>query len=213
MNKQVFSTLLAFLFGFLAIIGGLYVYRMQAPMEPPAHVTGLLWPNPKQITEFRLSDQHQQAFDLARVQGKWTLWYFGYTNCPDACPLAMTVMSGIQKSLRTGEDASSDVQYAFISVDPERDSLEHLGKYVGFFNPDIIAATGNDDALGTLTRQFGVLNTRQEPDADGNYLVDHTVALLLTDPEARFIGIFQQPHEVADISEQIRLIRSFVERL
>lgn len=213
MNKQVLGTVSAFLFGFLAIIAGLYVYQYRSTPEPPADVRGLLWPNPIQITDFSLTDSNAQSFDLARVRGKWTMWYFGYTNCPDACPLAMTVMTGVDKSLRETGDTTDNVQFAFISLDPARDTLEHMGNYVRFFSPDFIAATGPEEDLPTLIRQFGVLRNLQAPDEDGNYFVDHTTALLLTDPQARFVGIFQQPHEVADITRQLRLMRSFIEAL
>ena len=213
MSRQVLATVSAFLFGFLAIFAGLYVYRLQATVEPPADVPGLLWPNPIQITEFAITDSRNHPFDMSRIEGKWTVWYFGYTNCPDACPLAMTVMTGIDQSLPKTGDLANDIQFAFVSLDPSRDSLEHIGKYVGFFNPDFIAATGSEETLATITRQFGVLRTLQAPDEDGNYFVDHTTALLLTDPQARFVGIFQQPHDVADITRQLRLIRRFVDAL
>ena len=213
MNKQVLGTVGAFLFGFLAIIAGLYVYQHRSAVEAPADVPGLLWPNPIQITDFSLTDLNAQPFDLARVRGKWTMWYFGYTNCPDACPLAMTVMTGVDNSLREADADANDVQFAFVSLDPARDTLEHIGNYVRFFSPDFIAATGPEEDLPTIIRQFGVLRNLQTPDEDGNYFVDHTTALLLTDPQARFVGIFQQPHEVADITRQFRLMRSFIEAL
>ena len=213
MNKQVLGTLSAFGFGFVAIFAGLYVYRLQTTVEPPADVPGLLWPNPIQITDFAIIDSTSEVFDLSRIEGKWTLWYFGYTNCPDACPLAMTVMTGVDKALRETGDLAGNVQFAFVSLDPARDTLSHMGKYVGFFSPDFIAATGTEETLPVLIRQFGVLRTLRAPDEDGNYFVDHTTALLLTDPQARFVGIFQQPHEVEEITRQFRLIRLFIDAL
>ena len=213
MSRQGLATVSAFLLGFVAIFAGLYVYRLQATIEPPADVPGLLWPDPIQITEFAITDSQNQPFDMTRVAGKWTIWYFGYTNCPDACPLAMAVMTGIDQSLGESGTPANDIQFVFVSLDPARDSLEHIGKYVGFFNPGFIAATGNEETLASITRQFGVLRTLQAPDDDGNYFVDHTTALLLTDPQARFVGIFQQPHDVADITRQLRLIRLFVDAL
>lgn len=213
MNKQVLGTVCAFVFGFGAIFGGMYVYRMQTTVDPPADVPGLLWPNPVQITDFAITASSNESFDLERIMGKWTLWYFGYTNCPDACPLAMTTMAGVEKSLRALGDMTDNVQFVFVSLDPARDSLEHLGTYVGFFNPAFIAATGTEKTLPELIRQFGVLRSLQAPDEDGNYFVDHTTAFLLTDPQARFVGIFQQPHGIEEITQQFRSIQSFVDAL
>ena len=82
-----------------------------------------------------------------------------------------------------------------------------------FFHPEFIAATGTEKTLPPLIHQFGVLRSFQEPDEDGNYFVDHTTALLLTDPQARFVGIFQQPHVIEQIIRQFNSIHSFVEAL
>lgn len=213
MTKQILGTVCAFVFGFIAIFGGLYVYRIQTTVDPPVDVPGLLWPNPIQIMDFSIVDSHNQPFDLMRIKGKWTFWYFGYTNCPDACPLAMTIMQGVEKSLNSPGEKRNDIQFVFVSLDPARDSLAHLNAYVEFFHPEFIAATGTEKTLPPLIHQFGVLRSFQEPDEDGNYFVDHTTALLLTDPQARFVGIFQQPHVIEQIIRQFNSIHSFVEAL
>lgn len=211
MNTKILFPSIAFVCGFLAILGGLYSYqRITAPPAPPADVPSLLWPNPKQIAGFDLTDQNGQPFDAARLRGKWTFWYFGYTNCPDVCPTTMSAMNGIDRQLESTPALREGVEYSFVSVDPARDTLEHLGRYVGFFNPAFIAATGSDEQLAAITREFGILSKLQEPDDDGNYVVDHTAAILLTDPELRLVALFRLPHDVTDISNQFRKIRKFI---
>ena len=211
MPKSIVSTAIAFVLGFAAIFVGLSVYqKVNTPAQPPADLPGFLWPNPKTIGDFALSDQHSKPFARDRVGGKWTFWYFGYTNCPDACPMAMTTMSALAKKLEDSNEAK-DFQFSFVSVDPARDSVEHLNQYVAFFNEDFIAATGDDAALQELARQFGVLYVLQEPDEDGNYLVDHTAAYLLTDPDFRFVGLFRQPHDVDELYRQFLAIKNFMD--
>ncbi len=211
MPKKILLPMIAFVGGFLAILSGLLAYQaVRAPAAAPADLPGLLWPNPKALTDFELSDQNQQPFNLARIRGRWTLWYFGYTNCPDACPTALSMMNAVDAELETFPDPDGRIQLAFVSVDPARDSLERMARYVEFFNPAIVAATGTDEQLDTLTAQLGVLYVRQEPDAAGNYLVDHSTALLLTDPAGRLVALFRPPHDARAIGAQFRRIVDFV---
>jgi protein SCO1/2 len=96
-----------------------------------------------------------------------------------------------------GEPAS----FLLLSVDPERDSPERLARYVRWFNPGFIGATGDHEALQRLTGQLGVIYARadQQETAMG-YLVDHSASILLIDPQARLAAIFSAPHRVGDMA-------------
>ena len=211
MNKQTLNLVAAFACGFVAVAAGLFVYQEFRGVEPPPDDLPILWPNPKQLHDFNLPDQHGAAFDLARVKGKWTFWFFGYTNCPDVCPVTLSVMNDIDKRLASFESLQQRTQAVFVSVDPERDTHDRLRQYVGFFNPQFIAATSDDAALETLTKQFGILSLRQPADETGSYLVDHTAGILLTDPQARFVAVFSAPHQAETIEQQFRRISAFID--
>lgn len=189
--------------------GLLYQHFFSQPKGPD--IPSLLWPNPKTVGDFELVDQYKRSFGLGELQGKWTFLFFGYSHCPDVCPLTLTVLKDVEKELRATPEAAKDVQYAFVSVDPARDTPEYLHEYVRYFNPDFIGLTGPEEKLSAFTRQLGVLYMHGEPDSNGSYLVDHTAAILLTDPEGRLVGLFQLPHEVPVITEQFRQIRQFLE--
>ena len=89
----------------------------------------------------------------------------------------MTMMSSVNRTFEATDDELAErLQFVFVSLDPARDTLEHLGSYVKFFSAEFIAATGPEAALPALTGQFGVLRSLQPPDEDGNYFVDHTTA-------------------------------------
>lgn len=176
----------------------------------PPDVPGLLWPNPKQLTPFSLHDQRGQAFDLDRLQRRWTFIFFGYTHCPDVCPLTLASLKDVDRWLVERGAPTEDVQYVFISVDPERDTPGRLGEYVAHFDQGFLGVTGSDEELGALTRQLGVIYIRGDPDERGEYSVDHTASLFLVDPQARLIAAFPAPHDAATIAEQLTAIRNFL---
>ena len=209
-NRQTLHLLLAFVCGFVAITGGLFVYQKTArPTMPPPDLP-ILWPNPKQIHEFALHDQQGVDFDLERVKGKWTFWFFGYTHCPDICPITLSVMNEVDSKLASRPALRELTQTVFVSVDSARDTASRLGQYVQFFNADFVGATASDEDLSALARQFGILYLLRPADDAGDYLVDHTAGVLLTDPQARFVAVFSAPHSADTVNEQFRQIEAFI---
>lgn len=197
--------------GVIALIAGSQLYLASRNAPPPAPpIPGLLWPNPKPVPEFGLTDQHGQPFTLARLKGHWTFLFFGYTHCPDVCPITLAVMNAVDGLLDASPGLAEATQFAFVSVDPARDTPEQLAKYVAYFNPDFIGATGSEEAIHDLTRRLGVVYMRGEPDAQGDYTVDHSASILLVDPEGRFVAVFGAPHDAKQIAERFRAIRDFV---
>lgn len=201
------------LFG-LALIGafglGFLAYRLLVP--PPAVTAGdgLLWPSPRQLGEFQLTDHRGQPFDLARVTGHWTLWYFGYTHCPDVCPQTLGVLREVERLLAEQGDAAMP-QFVFVSVDPRRDTREVLGRYVRYFGDTFIGVTGDLEHTLALAAQLGVFFVHNDPDANGDYTVDHTSAVLLTDPAGRLVGLLREPHLPDTIAHRVSAIRGVVE--
>jgi protein SCO1/2 len=197
--------------GFVVIFAALFaIQKLSAPAPAPADLP-MFWPQPKRIEPFSLTDQHGTEFGLERVTGRWSLWYFGYTFCPDVCPVTLTVMNGVHETLAASVDFSGTLQSVFVSIDPARDTSERLSKYVSFFNPGFVAATASSDSLSRLTLQLGINFAPQTPDEQGNYVVDHTAAILLTDPQARLVAWFGSPHTAAQISAQMIRIAQFVD--
>lgn len=145
---------------------------------------------PLPLPEFTLTDHTGELFDRMRFIGKWSFVFFGYTHCPDACPAAMTLFKQVQQQL--GPDAA--VQYVLVSVDPERDTPEHLGRYVKHFHPAFIGATGPHAELARLTSPLGVYYARG-PERDGLYEVEHSSAIFLVGPDARLRAIFTAPQD------------------
>jgi len=173
-------------------------------------IQGLLWPNPKQVAPFELTDHHGQAFDLDRLKGRWSFMFFGYTHCPDVCPMTMDTLKRVAGRLE-GQEAGADTQVVFVSVDPARDTPEHLKNYVEYFNPEFLGATGGAEQLMAMTRQLGIIYDLNDGDGKKDYLVDHSAAVLLTDPQGRLVGVFSAPHRAEDITARFEAMRGFLD--
>lgn len=172
-------------------------------------VEGLLWPNPPAIAEFSLTAKDGANFTRADLTGHWSLMFFGFTHCPDVCPVTLRELDAVLDGYDTGDDAP---QVVFVSVDPSRDDAETVRRYVEFFDPAFQGLTGSTAAIGAFTRDLGVIAVPGEPDEDGDYNVDHTASILVVGPDAKVVGILSAPHSAAAIRRRFEAIRSFVER-
>jgi len=189
-----------------AVVAGALAAYVTSRQEAP-QIDGLLWPQSKALESLALVDQHGQAFTLERLEGRWTLLFFGYTHCPDVCPITLSVLRNAKTQMADAGVEGEPVQVVFVSVDPARDTLEHMGAYVTHFDPEFLGVTGKDADLKDFARQLGVLYIRAEPDENGEYLVDHTAAVFLIDPRAHLVALFQAPHSAERIARDVPRIQ------
>ncbi|MEM7024540.1 MAG: SCO family protein, partial [Pseudomonadota bacterium] len=120
---------------------------------------------------FRLTDHHGNQVTEQDFAGRYMLVYFGYTFCPDVCPLSLTVMAGALDQL--SEEQTEQMAPIFISVDPARDTVEQLASYAPLFHPNLVAMTGSEEQIRDAARAYRVYYNA--PDAeDDAYLVDHS---------------------------------------
>jgi protein SCO1 len=164
----------------------------------PALTSGTWLPQPRSPGEFSLIDQNNAQFTAARLQGAPTLVYFGYTHCPDVCPvtllqLAQVVKSGVVPGLRV----------VFISVDPARDTPTQLAQYVHAFDPDFIGLTGTAAMLQTVAQRFGVAFLRVDLPG-GDYSMDHSSTIFLMDARGHNVAIFNAPYDVKSLTQDLR---------
>ena len=179
---------------------------------PPPTIAATVLSEPRPLQDFALTGDEEQPFTLASLQGHWSFLTFGYTACPDVCPTTLAVLDQVAR--RVG-DAGSDAppQFMFVSVDPERDSIAQLHRYVTHFNPHFHGATGPAAALDGLTRQLGVLYLKVPAGGDpSGYQLDHSASVLLIDPAGRLRALFSPPHQATAIAADFERIRSSYER-
>jgi len=163
---------------------------------------------PQPVTAFTLRDHHGQTFDRSRLAGLWSFVFFGYTSCPAVCPMTLGNLADVAELLEGTPGAGDEVQFVFVSVDPDRDSTERLATFGPYFDADFIGATGTDAQLEELTDALGIYHARHEDESEIDYLVDHTTSVLLIDPERRLHAIFPTPHDPDAMAEAFRKIRA-----
>jgi len=125
--------------------------------------------------------------DSKILRGKVLLVYFGYTNCPDVCPASLAAGGNAVKALSPEE--RKKVRLVMISVDPARDSVQHLKEYTAFFHPEMVGATGTPEEIAALAKAFGAGYIRQPARADGSYAVDHTTSTYVVGPDGRLAQV------------------------
>ncbi len=139
------------------------------------------------LPPFQLQQQGG-PFTPAYLRGRWSFVYFGYTNCPEACPTTLSMLRQVQIALR--KQGLTPPRIVFISVDPRRDTPQLLARYVANFGKDTLAATGDDDALHELTPFFGVNYQRNDSQDKLHYSVDHSALVFLITPDDRWLAAF-----------------------
>ena len=167
---------------------------------------GIVFDDPQKIDTVQLVDHAGEEFDVGRLQNRWSLIYFGFTNCPDLCPLTLTQFAKLDEEL--GIEPTPPIQYIFVSVDPDRDTPDRLGAYVEFFLPELIGVTGNSADLEKFARQLAV-GFKAHSDQGENYPVDHSNAILLVNPAAEFQAVLTAPHTTERLAADFRAIQKW----
>ena len=129
-----------------------------------------------------LPDADGKLRSLSEWKGKVVVLFFGYTQCPDACPTTLSALADAMQ--RLGADAAN-VQVLFITVDPDRDTTELLSHYVTAFNPTFIALAGDADATARTAKEFKVLYQKQPGQTPGTYTMDHSAGSFVFDAQGR----------------------------
>ncbi|CAN6469879.1 unnamed protein product [Victoria cruziana] len=149
---------------------------------------------------FKLVNHEGKSVTEKDFMGKWTVIYFGFTHCPDICP------EELQKLVMAIDDikqkAGLEVVPVFISVDPERDTVEQVREYISEFHPALIGLTGSVDEIKDVARAFRVYYMKTEEE-ESDYLVDHSVVMYLMDPDMEFVKFFGKNHDVDSLADGI----------
>lgn len=146
---------------------------------------------PMILSDFNLTADDGTIFNLETLKGQWNLLFFGYTHCPDVCPLTLHQLGQAKKALN--ESMQNSLNIIMISVDPDRDSTEILHQYVNSFNQKVIGATGTINEINKLTSQLGIFHMANKEEGQ-NYSVSHSAAVVMINKNAEFHAVFSAPH-------------------
>lgn len=137
---------------------------------------------------FALIDQNGKTYTDKDLRGHWTLLYFGYTHCPDVCPLTLELMGDVMDKLGA---KVARVTPMFITLDPARDTPDVMKQYVASFGNNFIGLTGSEAQIAPVLREFHVY-AKKRPVAGGDYAMDHSGSIYLLDPNGKFAGSYEE---------------------
>lgn len=155
--------------------------------------------------QFTLTSETGEEVTADAFSGQVSLVFFGFTHCPDVCPLTLANLASQLRELP--EEEREEVQVLFVSVDPARDTPELLAEYTNAFGPDFVGLTGTQEQLRELTRRYRVTYSYAEPDENGNYDVSHSSGVFAFDRDNEAVVLMRDnmppDQQLADIRQLI----------
>lgn len=150
---------------------------------------------------FTLVDQNGERRTEQDFRGRFMLVYFGYTFCPDMCPLGLQTMTAAVDALPP--ELQERVVPVFVTIDPERDTVPVVREYVGQFHPRLVGLTGSEAEVADAARAWRVYVRKAEPAEDGSYLVDHSTFTYLMGPDGRYVAHFGHSATPEEMAERV----------
>jgi protein SCO1/2 len=206
------------LIGVVALLAGVYLqlFGFNAPLKyttsKPPDIEGFFWPEQKALADFELVGHDSKPFRRSDLAEKWNFLFFGYTHCPDICPVTMNILRQVRDIVSTSKKIDPAlVNFIFISVDGERDTPVKVKEYVNYFGQNFAGATGNKAQVDSLTTQLGIpYSIDEHQPGDTTYLVGHSGAILLISPQQTLSSIFQMPFTADQIASRFTQIYTFM---
>lgn len=195
MNKKISFTPLIVLTAVLAValVAGLVFKR-------PYSFHGSVITPPFPVTDFSLQNANSESFRLSDARGKIVLLFFGYTSCPDVCPITLATFKQVHE--RLGGDAQK-VAFIMITADPDRDTPDKVSAYVARFNPEFIGLSGSLTDLEPIWKELGVFVEKQETGSAAGYLVSHTASVYVIDQDGNLLMTFPYGTTATDMSDDL----------
>ncbi len=207
--KRIFlknSVALLLLFGLSAVLSGCDRSAERLNLDG-----SMVLSPPKELPEFIFEHRDMGKFSAENLKGKWSLFFFGYTHCPDVCPTELFMLSEVMRKIEKNPESVAEVpQVVFVSVDPQRDTPDSLQEYAGYYHQSFIGTTGEQESVDILARAMGTmyervyyLNGKQllideeegvPEGVENSYLINHSASIFLVNPEGDMHAVFSAPH-------------------
>ena len=189
----------------LVLLAGTAVWVSASRQSLPAPAIATVLPEPLALPAVQLTDQRGLDFTTTELTGDFSLLFFGFTNCPDICPITLQTLANVDAELRAR--GSEPPRLVFVSVDPERDTPAQIERYLGNFNANFVGLTGSQLVLQPLLAALGVTVQRHQLPNQEFYNVTHNSTVYLVGPQAEWLAIFSAPHDASVIATDYLRVR------
>ncbi len=190
------------LIGVCVAVGTLAIFALNVPgMRPTQRPQTVTTGEAKIGGPFVLTDTHGKRVTDDILKGHLSLLYFGFTNCPDICPLALGTMT---EALKIAGPVADTVMPVFVSIDPERDTPQAMGEYIANFHPRFVALTGSIDEVKTMTTNWRVYFAKQGGGDEKAYTMAHSDFVYLIGPDGRYLTHFRSEDSSLDMANRIK---------
>jgi protein SCO1 len=156
---------------------------------------------PRAAPDFTLAGSHGEPLRLSDHRGKVVVLGFGFSHCPDVCPITL---STLRAALRELGEAGEDVQVLYVTVDPERDTAQRMKEYLGAFHESFRGGTGTPDQLAAVRREYGIMAEKRV--VPGTYLYGHSSFTYLIDRDGKLRALMPYGHSAADYVHDLRVL-------
>ena len=156
---------------------------------------------PRLAPDFTLRGSNGAELKFSQYHGKVVLLAFGYTSCTEVCPLTLAVLAQARKKLGA---AGADMQVLYVTVDPERDDVERMRKFLVAFDPTFIGGTGAPEQLAAVRRAYGITATKKS--FPGGYSIAHSSYVYLIDRDAGLRALMPFGHDADDFAHDVKIL-------
>lgn len=160
---------------------------------------------------FVLTSHTGETVSNRDFRGRYMLIYFGYSFCPDVCPIELAKMTAALSMLESEGFDTTPLQPLFISVDPERDTVEALADYVVDFHPRLIGLTGTEAEVAAAAKAYRVYYKKRVQEGVEGYLMDHQSVIFVMGPDGEYQRIFTSRNTPADMATALKPVLSKAE--
>lgn len=194
-------------------LGAFFNYTHALPPHAvPANLRMTVLKTPRSVNAFDLEQYQQPSFTNKSLSGKWTMMFFGFSDCPQLCPTTMATLNKVYTQLQE-QHAKQLPQVVLVSVDPEQDTAKRISEYAKGFNPNFIGVRAEKDKIDALTRELGIAYFKiknQDQKSDKSYSINHSGTIILFNPEGKLAGFFSVPHEVNSIANEFVKVTGYL---
>lgn len=209
-RRGIYKTLIILLAVVVTIIAYVIFQATRAPAldrEQMRTQGTVVFDQPRIFSDVELVDHRGETVTKDDLKGQWSLLFFGFTNCPDICPMTLADLGRLLRALP--EDIADETRAMLVSLDPERDTPEQLAEYVDYFHPEMIGLTGEFLQLRRFANEVNVAFSKVTLDEE-DYTIDHGGQIVIINPKGDYHGFFRPPFEHEQLlSHYTTIFRAF----